>query len=36
MAFDANVTGLAYVEADYYRAAGIQYISDRLGSVYGR
>jgi len=34
--FDANVTNLLYAEPDYYRAEGIQYISDRFVSVYGR
>ncbi|CZR61563.1 related to triacylglycerol lipase V precursor [Phialocephala subalpina] len=34
--FDANVTNLAYVEPDTYRAEGIAYISDRLNTVYGR
>jgi triacylglycerol lipase len=34
--FDANVTDLLYAEPDYYRAEGIQYISDRFISVYGR
>ncbi|KAJ9611134.1 hypothetical protein H2200_004317 [Cladophialophora chaetospira] len=34
--FDANATDLLYAEPDYYRAEGIQYITDRLVSVYGR
>ena len=34
--FNANVTNLLYAEPDYYRAEGIQYISDRFISVYGR
>ncbi|ESZ98506.1 putative extracellular lipase [Sclerotinia borealis F-4128] len=34
--FDVNVTNLAYVEPDYFRAAGIKYISDRLDTAYGR
>jgi hypothetical protein len=34
--FDANATNLLYAEPDYYRAEGIQYISDRFISVYGR
>ncbi|KAH6670497.1 carotenoid ester lipase-like protein precursor [Halenospora varia] len=34
--FDANATGLAYIEPDYYRAEGIRYISDRFVTVYGR
>jgi triacylglycerol lipase len=34
--FDVNVTDLAYVEPDYYRAAGIKYIADRLATAYGR
>ncbi|OAP65368.1 hypothetical protein AYL99_01340 [Fonsecaea erecta] len=34
--FDANATDLLYVEPDYYRAEGIQYISDRFISTYGR
>ncbi|KAM0165000.1 hypothetical protein ACHAPG_000249 [Botrytis cinerea] len=34
--FDVNATNLAYVEQDYYRAAEIQYISDRLATAYGR
>ncbi|TGO78207.1 hypothetical protein BELL_0075g00250 [Botrytis elliptica] len=34
--FDVNATSLAYVEPDYYRAAEIQYISDRLVTAYGR
>ncbi|KAM3075159.1 hypothetical protein ACMFMG_007388 [Clarireedia jacksonii] len=28
--FDVNTTELAYVEADYYRAEGIQFISDHI------
>lgn len=34
--FDANVTELAFTEPGIYRAAGIQYISNRFISVYGR
>jgi triacylglycerol lipase len=34
--FDANVTDLAYVEPDEYRAEGIAYVQSRLVSVYGR
>ncbi|EXJ95768.1 triacylglycerol lipase [Capronia coronata CBS 617.96] len=34
--FDTNVTDLLYVEPDYYRAEGIQYIIDRFISVYYR
>lgn len=34
--FDANVTDLLYAEPDYYRAEGIQYITDRFISVYRR
>ena len=34
--FDVNVTNLAYIEPDTYRAEGIQYISDRFVDVYGR
>ncbi|KAJ4509135.1 hypothetical protein HRR83_007183 [Exophiala dermatitidis] len=34
--FDVNSTNLLYAEPDYYRAEGIQYIQDRLASVYGR
>lgn len=34
--FDANMTGLAYVEDDTYRAEGIAYISERLNTVYGK
>ena len=34
--FDVNVTTLAYAEPDIYRAEGIQYIDDRLDTVFGR
>ncbi|EXJ73619.1 triacylglycerol lipase [Cladophialophora psammophila CBS 110553] len=34
--FDANATDLLYVEPDYYRAEGVQYISDRFISTYDR
>ena len=34
--FDVNVTDLAYVEPDIYRAEGIAYISDRLDTAFGR
>jgi hypothetical protein len=34
--FDTNVTNLCYAEPDYYRAEGIQYLTDRFISVYGR
>lgn len=34
--FDANHTSLGYIEKDLFRAAGIQYISDRFVSSYGR
>jgi hypothetical protein len=36
MVFDVNVTNLSYVEPDTYRAAGIDYISERFVDVYGR
>lgn len=36
MVFDANVTGLAYIQPDTYRAEGIAYIGSILDSVYGR
>ncbi|KAH6668380.1 triacylglycerol lipase [Halenospora varia] len=34
--FDANVTELAYIEPDTYRAEGISYLSDHLATAYGR
>lgn len=34
--FDVNVTNLAHVEHDTYRAEGIAYIADNMVSVYGR
>jgi hypothetical protein len=34
--FDVNATDIVYVEPDYYRAEGIQYIQDHFISVYGR
>ena len=34
--FDVNATNLAYAEPDIFRAEGIQYISDRLDTVFGR
>lgn len=34
--FDANVTNVAYVEPDTYRAEGIAYIGSILDTVYGR
>ena len=34
--FDVNITDLARIEPDTYRAEGIQYIADRLDTVYGR
>lgn len=36
MAFDASTTKLAFPIPDKYRAEPIQYISDRLGSTFGR
>lgn len=36
MAFDANTTELAFPIPDKYRDEPIQYISDRLGSIFGR
>ncbi|KAL2813467.1 carboxylesterase [Aspergillus cavernicola] len=33
--FDTNVTNLAYVAADTYRAEGINYISDNLAVLFG-
>ncbi|KAJ9137868.1 Carboxylic ester hydrolase [Pleurostoma richardsiae] len=33
--FDTNVTSLAYLEPDIYRAEGIAYIGERLDTVYG-
>ncbi|EHK98823.1 putative Lipase 2 [Glarea lozoyensis 74030] len=36
MVFDVNVTKLAYVEPDTYRAEGIQYLADRFADVYNR
>lgn len=36
MVFDANVTGLAYVEPDTYRAEGIAYITSILQSAFNR
>ncbi|KAF2684929.1 triacylglycerol lipase [Lentithecium fluviatile CBS 122367] len=36
MAFDANTTDLAFPIPDTYRAGPIQYISDHLGSAFGR
>jgi hypothetical protein len=36
MVFDVNVTNLAYVEPDTYRAEGIQYLADRFADVYNR
>ena len=34
--FDVNATNLAYIEPDIFRAEGIQYLSDRLDTVFGR
>lgn len=34
--FDVNKTDLAYIEPDVYRAEGIQFIIDRLDTVYAR
>ncbi|KUJ19202.1 carotenoid ester lipase-like protein precursor [Mollisia scopiformis] len=34
--FDANVTGLAYIDPDIYRAEGIAYIQSHLNTTYGR
>ncbi|OQV05819.1 hypothetical protein CLAIMM_10489 [Cladophialophora immunda] len=36
MVFDTNHTDLMYVESDYYRAEGIQYMIDLFPTVYGR
>lgn len=36
MVFNANLTDLAAVEEDVYRAEGIQYIIDNLDTVFGR
>lgn len=36
MTFDANTTELAFPAADNYRAGPIEYISDHLGSAFGR
>lgn len=36
LVFDVNVTDLTYVEPDYFRAAEIKYISDRLATAYGK
>lgn len=33
--FDANVTSLAYVEADTYRAEGIDFLSTRVLTTQG-
>lgn len=34
--FDVNATDVVYVEPDYYRAEGIQYLQDHFISAYGR
>jgi triacylglycerol lipase len=34
--FDTNVTGLAYVEPDTYRAEGIQWMVDNMYTAFGR
>ena len=34
--FDTNATNLAYIEQDYYRAEGIQYMMALFPTVYGR
>jgi len=34
--FDTNATNLAYIEEDYYRAEGIQYLIDLFPTVLGR
>lgn len=34
--FNANVTGVAFVEDDIYRAEGIQYMIDNMVSQFGR
>jgi hypothetical protein len=36
LVFDTNVTNLAYVEPDVYRAEGIAFISEHFVDVYGR
>lgn len=36
LVFDTNATNLMYVEQDYFRAEGIQYISEHFVDVYGR
>ncbi|KAK5446502.1 hypothetical protein LTS15_009841 [Exophiala xenobiotica] len=36
LVFDTNATNLMYVEQDYFRAEGIQYIEEHLVDVYGR
>lgn len=34
--FDANVTGLSYVEPDLFRAEAIQYWMDNFVTLFGR
>jgi hypothetical protein len=34
--FDANVTGLSYVEPDLFRAEAMQYWMDNLVALFGR
>lgn len=34
--FDVNVTDLAYIEPDTFRADGIGFIIDNLDTVYGQ
>lgn len=34
--FDANVTNLAYVEDDTYRAEGIEYMIEHMVEQFGR
>ncbi|KAJ5619009.1 triacylglycerol lipase [Penicillium lagena] len=36
MVFDVNVTNLAYIEEDYYRAAPIAYLQEQLSTAFGR
>jgi triacylglycerol lipase len=36
MAFDANITDLAFPIPDTYRVEPMQYIADHLGSALGR